>query len=373
MQQREAVSVLVAPLDWGLGHATRCIPIIKELSKQGVRVLLACSGPQKALLRAEFPDLEIFELPGYDIRYQNGHFLKWGLVFGIPAILKQIKRENRWLADFIQLHRPDAVISDNRYGLYHPKVYSVFLTHQLAIRSGMGSLSDQVIKKWNYRLIKKFSVCWIPDWQGKISLAGKLSQPSGRPPFLVNYIGVLSRFRRLDTEPEKNSLLVLISGPEPQRTDFENLILLQVRNLSMKCTVVRGLPGNNTAALMNGDHIRIYDHLPSVELNVLLNNSEIIVTRSGYSSIMDLVQLGRNGIVIPTTGQPEQEYLGIHLQKMKLAVSFPEKNFNLKEAIQQLQTSNLSIPPAYDNRLEEVVAQLITTCKTAGHSNQSRL
>ena len=362
MQHQEPVSVLIAPLDWGLGHATRCIPIIRELVKQGARVLIVSSGPQKVLLRAEFPDLEILELPGYGIRYRKGIFLKWGLVFKIPSILKQIKRENRWLAEIIHSRRLDAVISDNRYGMFHPEVYSIFLTHQLAIRTGMGPMVDRIIMKWNYRLIGNFSVCWVPDWPGEISLSGRLSHPSKQPPFPLVFIGILSRFSPLSGKSEKNTLLVLLSGPEPQRTQFEDCILPQLKNLSLQCTVVRGLPGTTNVDAASTDHIRIIDHLRADELNVLLSASEFIITRSGYSTIMDLVRLGKNALLVPTPGQTEQEYLGIHLQEMQWMLSFQQKNFDIEKAIQQFRASRFTKPHEEKPELEKAVEGLINHC-----------
>jgi len=362
MQPKDPVSVLIAPLDWGLGHATRCVPIIRELVDQGARVIIAAAGPQKILLSTEFPGLEMLDLPGYGIRYQQGFFLKWGLVFRAPSILKQIKRENRWLADLVRSRRLNAVISDNRYGLYHPEVYSVFLTHQLAIRTGLGVIFNWIIMKWNYRLIRKFSACWVPDWPGEISLAGNLSHPSQNPPIPITYIGILSRLKPSQEEPEKNSLLVLLSGPEPQRTLFEKSMLAQLADLSIKCTMVRGLPGLESPGSKAMDHIYIINHLPAEELNVLLNVSELILTRSGYSSIMDLVQLGKQAILIPTPGQAEQEYLGHHLREMKWMLSVPQKNFNLKKAIQLFRTSSLTWPPVQEPVLRKVVEELIDHC-----------
>jgi UDP-N-acetylglucosamine transferase subunit ALG13 len=368
MQQKRQLSVLIAPLDWGLGHATRCIPIIKELIKQGARVIIASSGPQKVLLSTEFPGLELLDLPGYAISYKKGIFLKWGLVFQAPSILKQIKRENRWLADFIQSHKPDAVISDNRYGLYNPNVYCVFLTHQLAIRTGLGFLVNRFITTWNYKLLQKFSACWIPDWRGEISLAGNLSHPATKLPVPTRYVGILSRLNPFPVKPEKNTLLVLLSGPEPQRTDFEKCILSQLENLSLHCTVVRGLPGITSPGSISTDGIHIINHLPAKELNILMNASDLIITRSGYSSIMDLVQLVRNAILVPTPGQAEQEYLGNHMQEMNWMVCVPQKNFNLKKAIQFFRASKLTLPqkqePLEEPLLGKVVAELINHCNS---------
>jgi UDP-N-acetylglucosamine transferase subunit ALG13 len=362
MQHKEPVSVLVSPLDWGLGHATRCIPIIKELVKQGVTVVIASAGPQKALLKTEFPGLEILDLPGYSIRYKKGVFLKWALIFRTPSILKQIKKEKLWLDGILQSRKLDAVISDNRYGLYHKDLYNVFVTHQPSIRTGLGLLFDRIILKWHYKLIRKFSVCWIPDWPGDFSLAGRLSHPEIPLPVPHNYIGLLSRLKPLQANVEKNTLLILLSGPEPQRTQFEKSILLQLEHLTLKCTVLRGLPGKVSSVSTPFNGAQIIDHLPAEELNILMNTSDLILSRSGYSSIMDLVQLGKNAILVPTFGQTEQEYLGNHLQEMNWMFTVPQKNFNLKKAIQQFQKSKLTLPRLPEPVLEKVIEELITKC-----------
>jgi UDP:flavonoid glycosyltransferase YjiC (YdhE family) len=359
MQHQDPVSLLIAPLDWGLGHATRCIPIIKELVRQGARISIAASGPQKSLLEIEFPGLEFFDLPGYGIRYQRGIFLKWGLLFRTPAILKRIKRENQWLAGILKTQTIDAVISDNRYGIYNPDLYCVFLTHQLSVRSGLGSLFDRLLLIRNYAYIRKFSACWVPDWPGGISLAGRLSHPPVKPPIPTLYTGILSRIKPIHAELKKNSLLILLSGPEPQRSDFEKIILSQLGNLTMKCTVVRGLPGSGQPIPSHREGMEIVNHLPSEELNALMCKSEIVITRSGYSTIMDLVQLRKNAILVPTPGQTEQEYLGCHLHKMKWMLTVPQKNFNLKKAIAAFQQSAWIQPDSPESALGTAVADLL--------------
>ncbi|TMI85631.1 MAG: glycosyl transferase family 28, partial [Bacteroidetes bacterium] len=111
--------ILVAPLDWGLGHATRCIPIIQHLLKADVEVWLAGEGAQEKLLADEFPDLPFLSLHGYRIRYARSAIgLVKNILFQAPKIVKAIRNENKWLAKMIDEHHFDAVISDNRYGLY---------------------------------------------------------------------------------------------------------------------------------------------------------------------------------------------------------------------------------------------------------------
>ncbi len=363
MQQKGPVSVLVAPLNWGLGHATRCIPIIRELISQGARVTIAASGSQKALLETEFPLLEFLEIPGYEIRYTSGILLKWGLLFRIPAILKQIQRENKWLVDLIQNRDIDAVISDNRYGLYHENLYCVFLTHQLFIQSGlpgiMGRWIDRKILKWNYRLVEKFSTCWVPDQPGPFSLAGKLSRPPWQLPIPVTYTGILSRFRPLEKRGGNYSLLILLSGPEPQRSRFEIILFSQLARTNLRATVIRGLPGLEGQVPFIREGIKIYNHLPSEALAEWMHESQVIICRSGYSTIMDLVQMKKNAILVPTPGQTEQEYLGRYLHERKWMYTVSQKKFNLEKALAAFQQAELLLPERRVYNLKEVIEDLI--------------
>ena len=378
MHQIRPVSVLLAPLDWGLGHATRCIPIINELIAQGAWVLVAASGPQKILLEMEFPELEFFNIPGYEIRYKTGFLLKWALIFRIPSILRQIRREHAWLEQCVAEHHIDLVISDNRYGLYHKKTLCVFITHQLFIQSGTGFLkntkslpetkqekgswADRRILKWNYRFISKFSECWIPDQDGIFSIAGILSHPPELPPLPMKYIGILSRFKQEGTPIEKNSLLLLLSGPEPQRTQLEDIICMQLADMSLKTIIVRGLPGTNSPPpAING--VRIFNHLPADELNEIIQSSEFIIARSGYSTIMDLVKMKKNAILIPTPGQTEQEYLGHYLQENGWMFTVPQKGFNLRKALQDFQQQNLKIPEVQGELLQTAIQDVLTRIK----------
>ena len=364
--------MLIAPLDWGLGHATRCIPIIKELIQQGARVIIAASGLQKNLLIEEFPFLEFIEIPGYEIRYKRGFLLKWTLLMRIPAILKKIKKENKWLEEILKDRKIDAVISDNRYGLYHKSLYCVFITHQLNIESGWGSQEfargwplavgrwvDDKILRWNYRLIRKFSVCWVPDIPGSPSLAGKLSHPAYLPPIPVKYIGIQSRFKKEEKKIIHNSLLILISGPEPQRTEFENIFLVQLAGIVHQAVLVRGLPGSLDSTPYIREGLKIYNHLSAGELNELLNSSEYIVARSGYSTIMDLVNKKRNAILVPTPGQTEQEYLGRHMHERKWMFSVPQRKFNIENVLNEFKKANLLIPEMPNSLLSNTIQEFL--------------
>jgi uncharacterized protein (TIGR00661 family) len=325
--------ILVAPLNWGLGHASRCIPIIKSLLANQIEVIIACGDRQKLMLEVEFPSLRFIDLPGYDLKYgQTKRLTLFKIIFQIPKILIRIKSENRWLKGFLAKERIDAVISDNRYGLFSTKIHSVFITHQLHIKVPFGKKIETTIQRINYRYINKFSECWVPDLENEPSLGGDLSHPSKLTSTHIRYIGCLSRFKKIDTKIIDDSLLIILSGPEPQRTIFEKILLGQLRSYPGKINFVRGTPGNNETLIVNSN-ITVYDHLPITELNKIICASEFIICRSGYSSIMDIIKLEKKSIVIPTPGQTEQEYLADHLFKKKIVFSAALKDFLLNNAL----------------------------------------
>lgn len=325
--------LLVAPLDWGLGHATRCVPVIKDLINNNCEVWLAGEGAQEKLLREEFPSLPFLPLKGYRIQYAKTG-LPGKLLRQIPSILRSIKEENKWLKEQVSRHQFDAVISDNRYGLYHEKLFSVFITHQLCIKSSLGKWSERVLQKWNYKLIDRFNECWIPDEEGKNNLAGELSNPRKLPGIPVRYIGILSRFQRKDSEEIKDHLLIILSGPEPQRTILENKIIDQIVNYNGEATIVRGLPTEKNI-IPSTNTIHFYNHLSSEELNSEAMKAEFVISRSGYSTVMDIAALQKKSILIPTPDQTEQEYLADYLMKKKFTFFVKQKDFSLLKNIEE--------------------------------------
>jgi hypothetical protein len=360
------IKILVAPLDWGLGHATRCIPVIKELINQRCDVWVAATGAQKMLLEEEFPFLPFVELPGYGIKYGKNRALTiFRLIFSIPKILIRIKREKTWLRAFQVTEDPDAVFSDNRYGLYAPGLFSVFISHQLRIRTPFGKFTDGWLQRINYRAICRFSRCWVPDVEGGRSLAGELSHPARLPAITTRYIGWLSRldfFAPISPAPADlsalapssppakpfpapGSLLVLLSGPEPQRTILENRIMEQAASWPGPITLVRGLPGGeNPNGKKPGRHAQaispvpspnmiIHDHLPAAALAAVIREAGFVLSRAGYSTVMDLMKMGKKAIFIPTPGQTEQEYLGNYLAGRRLALCVRQSTFSLPETM----------------------------------------
>lgn len=354
------VTILIAPLDWGLGHATRCIPLIHFFLQAGCKVIIAARGAQANLLKAEFPAVIFVSIPGYNIKYTNAErvfVLKIALQF--PKIVRAINKEKKWLNSFLKENAVDAIISDNRYGLFHHKVTSVFITHQLLIKTSF-AFAEKIIQQMNYRCIKKFSLCWIPDEKGMINLAGDLSHPAAFPKVPVTYIGGLSRLEKQAETRQKFDLLIILSGPEPQRTLLEKKMLNELKTFNGKAMLVRGLPGNTKTLSAKSDLV-IKNHLPAKELEKAFNESEYIISRSGYTTVMDICKLQKKSILIPTPGQTEQQYLAHHLQKQGWCLSVSQKNFTLSESLQKAQNFKYRLPDLNMEKYKEILTDFINS------------
>jgi UDP-N-acetylglucosamine transferase subunit ALG13 len=297
-------------------------------------VIVAAIGVQRALLQEEFASLTFVDLPGYRIKYgKNRAITILLLICSIPKILIRVKREKAWLARFTADEGLDLVISDNRYGLAVPGVFSVFITHQLLIKTPFGRTADLLLQRMSYRFIRRFSRCWVPDIQGVDALAGELSNPQRLPSIPTRYIGWLSRMGTGAAATEGTDLLVLLSGPEPQRTLLEDCILRQAGGVSSRITLVRGLPGGGKALKEAPSSMTVYDHLPARKLEALIRSAGLVLARSGYSTVMDLMRLKKKAIFVPTPGQTEQEYLANYLAERGWAFSIRQKGLSLPLAL----------------------------------------
>ena len=351
--------VLVAPLDWGLGHATRCIPVIYELQKQCTDVWLAGEKAQEQLLRTEFPDLPFLPLQGYRVRYaSSASGLSLALLSQAPGLWRSVLREKKWLARMIEQHQFDIVISDNRFGLSHHSLPCIFITHQLAISTSMGKWADRLAQRLNYRFIGKFNECWVPDHRDEPSLAGLLSHPRVSPPIPVRYPGLLSRLIRADLQPEPGTLFISLSGPEPQRTIWENRIVDEIAHYQGRATILRGLPGTGKHIPSTND-ILFFNHLPSAEYGTKLEKAEWVICRSGYSTVMDLARMGKKAVLVPTPGQPEQEYLARHLSETGFAPFISQEEFSITKALQAGQRFEYRQFDHSGSSLPELVTDLI--------------
>ena len=345
--------ILIAPLDWGLGHATRCIPIIRELIHSGDDVLIAGDGDTLLLLKKEFPELTCILLRGYNIHYSSFFPLSISIFFQIPKILWRIYREHSHLKKIINEYQIDAVISDNRYGLWNSKIESVFITHQVMIKTpGYIRFLEPVLYRISKFFIVKYNECWIPDDGQKLS--GDLSH---RFPLLENskLIGTLSRWKGDEKKETKNkyNVIGIVSGPEPHRTSFEKLLTEQFRESNLNAIIIQGKP-DETTDIQITDRLRLISHLDSKNLYDTIMLSDTIICRAGYSGIMDLTAIGKNAVLIPTPGQTEQVYLAKYLKEKKMFFSVDQKKFHLNDSMNEL--SNYQVRHESTNHLKKTIS-----------------
>ncbi len=299
--------VLVGALDWGLGHAARSCALVRRYHDREWRVLLASAGAAGRLLRAEFPELPYYDLPAYAVRYP-GRNMYLNIARQLPQLLGAAYREYRWLRRFCRRESLDLIISDSRFGLRHPAIPSVLLTHQTEpiLHPVAASLALPVYRA----VLRQFSAVWVPDYRGPERLSGRLSDPTHYRQ--VRYIGPLSRFSAYaerTTPPAAWDSVTLLSGPEPQRTRLEAELLPQLQAAAGRHLLIRGVPGSTPPPVPTGGGLHILPFCYGEELAATLAAARLVICRSGYSTLLDLRALGKPALLIPTPGQTEQEYL----------------------------------------------------------------
>ncbi len=383
-------NILIAPLNWGLGHATRCIPLIKKAQQAGFRVVLASDGAAGILLKNEFPDLTYLELPSYNIRYPFENILL-NVCFLLPKITIGIVREFFLLKKIIKDYNINAIISDNRYGVFSRKksVKNIFLGHQLNIKLNPKieslSFSEKIGAKMQYLYLSNFfDAIAIPDAADEDeNLAGVLCHGGfWQKKMHTIYIGVQSRFSfffedengkneneylkneklllKNENPLSKTKVLILLSGPEPQRSIFEKMILTQLKNLeNFDFILVRGVPQKEVFVEKITEKIEIYSHLYTDDLFEIIKENQIIICRSGYSTLMDLCFFdNKKLILIPTPGQTEQVYLAHRLAEKKQCVLQIQNDLNLQNALGNIENIDFFNIKNTENSLDDLVVLL---------------
>jgi uncharacterized protein (TIGR00661 family) len=321
--------ILVSPLNWGLGHATRCVPIIKALLDNHFEVVLASDGVALKLLQKEFPKLTSYELSSYQIEYATkAHLFKLKILLNSHKVFNAMRKERKEVEQIIEKEQIDGLISDNRLGVYSRKVPNVFITHQLNVLSGA---TTALSSWWHRRIFKKYDFIWVPDFEHEPNLTGKLGHLKKKLD-QMRYLGPLSRFTP-SAQKESFDLMVLLSGPEPQRTLLEEKLLDELSGFKGKIVFVQGKiqsEQKSTSIINASNTIQKVNFMQSEELELHLKQSKLILCRSGYTTVMDLAKLGKKAFFIPTPGQYEQEYLAERLDALQIVPFCSQSDFNLK-------------------------------------------
>jgi len=355
----------VCPLNWGLGHASRMILVIQELLNQNIEVIIAADSTPLALLKEEFPTLKAIVLKDVEVRYsrKNQQILK--IIGFLPQLAYRIYKENKDLTQIIASENINIVISDNRYGLWNKQIYSVFVSHQLRLKMPLNFVFLEVFtQKLIQFLTRKFDEIWIPDFENETNFSGTLSHLKQYNKNKTHFVGILSKFLMSEFQTQKKQLfeseriLAILSGPEPQRTILEELLLNQLNVHKLKATLVLGK--EKDTAQIKHQNIEIVNFANRTKLFELISKAEIIVCRAGYSSIMDLAALQKTAILIATPGQTEQEYLADYLSRKKLFVKAQQASLNLKTSILELKKLDTTFEIINNNLLIEAIQRMLT-------------
>ncbi|WNJ21405.1 glycosyltransferase [Pontibacter sp. G13] len=336
--------ILVAPLDWGLGHATRCIPIIEALQENGAEPLIAGAGNGLKILQGQFPDIPTLELPSYQIRYAKGRHLVPALMKQVPSILRTIKEEKALVDEWITKYNITGIISDNRYGVRSTRVPSVVICHQLAAKAPKRlAWGDPIVRRAHMYTLRHFDEVWVPDSQ-KVALSESMAHGNWVPS-KVSYLGLLSRFfgkempadfETPELKGKTPNIVAVISGPEPQRSQLVEKIKQQALSAGVDIWMVLGQPKLKHVKQEGG--VLLIPHLKTPDMHRLLGTAEIVISRSGYTSLMDYLAIGtKKNILVATPGQTEQEFLAERLHERKIALNILQKNFELTEALEEVE------------------------------------
>ncbi|MGA0828393.1 MAG: glycosyltransferase [Flavobacteriaceae bacterium] len=323
-------TILVAPLNWGLGHSTRCIPIINALIDRGAKVIIASDGVALGLLQKEFPELKSYELSSYRISYaKDGRLFKLKMILNAYKILWAMFKERQDVKRIVKAEKVTAIISDNRLGVFYRGLPNVFITHQLRVLSGS---TTYISSKLHQQVFKKYDAVWVPDFESANNLTGRLGHLDKKPKNLV-YLGPLSRFEKKE-ESLVYDLMVLLSGPEPQRTMLEEKLLTALEQYRGTALMVQGKiePQQQKRELpLSEGTLTVVNYMQSVELMQAVRQSALILCRSGYTTVMDLAKLGKKAFFIPTPGQYEQVHIAERLDAQKVVPSCSQDDFSLEQ------------------------------------------
>ncbi len=367
------IQILISPLNWGLGHATRIVPLVYELHAAGCQVTIAAWGLPLRFLKNEFGQrVSFIEFTAKNIVYGKGGSLVGVLIKQLPSLIVQYARERWFVRNFIKMNATDIIISDNRYGFFHPKTISIFICHQLHLKMPRGARRiEGFINNFHRILIRRFDACLVPDTPQYPGLSGSLGHGADIPNLI--YTGPMSRFQSygghipdkpIGELPEK-FILVLLSGPEPQRTLLENKLLHELQH--QVCIIFRGIPNQNGFA-KSGNHW-VFNHANTPLLAWCIWKSELVISRSGYSTLMDLSVFGKKAVLIPTPGQTEQEYLAGLYAENSWCVSISQHQLTeISEALGKALKLK-GIPEISDfSELAGVVRNIITEARDANRN-----
>lgn len=334
LKELSGKKILVAPLNWGLGHATRCIPIIEQLLEQRNEVIIGSDGEALKYLENVFPELTTILIPGYDFQYPQNGKMMLAVIKQVGKVRARIKLEHTFVQQLQEKECFDIIISDNRYGVYIEGIINIFICHQLALMvPPLMQFMRKRIYTYHLSFMEPFDEIWIPDNAAPPYLSGGLAHDFPLPE-KAHFIGALTRFSAFSPSPNERKqpyIAVLLSGLEPLRTLLEEKIAEQASTIDAQFVIIRGKPSDPKKA--NTKNIQYEQCLYGQDLFDTLYYADGIICRSGYSTILDLSVLNKKTAFIPTPGQTEQEYLAVYHADGKKCITQEQYMLDLEKVM----------------------------------------
>ncbi len=351
---KEAKTVLISPFEWGLGHSARLVPVIHACRERGWKVLIAADGKPLDFLRGIFPDLPWVVLPFTNIKYSRKNNFMSSLIPQLPGIIRAVRKNRRQISEIVELHGIDYIIGDHQYGLSHHRIPSVFISNQIWLLAPKGW---QFAEKWIYgvhkKVLRNFTFLWLADFPGEINFSGKQTHLPEQPDN-SRFIGPISRFIGMNkpSSPAKMDakILLILSGPEPQRSILENKIAKILLHNRVEVVILRGLPppaGSPMPLPRKEENLIWLDHADDATLAQLIHSAEKIICRPGLSMLSDLATLGKTALLVPTPGQTEQNYMAEKLHSKAHFALVKQKDLSM-EIIDSFQPEKYTLFPKPD-------------------------
>ena len=409
------MKVLVAPLDWGLGHATRCVPVVREFLRAGAEVELAVVKANANFFREVFPELRQRLAPSYNIVYpKHGYNMALWLLKNSMHLNAVMRYEHHFAEEMVKRHGYDVLFSDNRFAFYSKNALSIYMTHQRRIAFPRAFAAfERIGVMWHANIMRKFDEVWVPDLEIYPGYAGSLSHsgatPGDKP---MRFVGTLSRFSEMgndgnalgnapapvdlerevdlmsvsefmahsanvewDTTPEKRTsgnhsfemranykVVAVVSGVEPARTQFEQQLRDALAQIPGRHMMILGKPSAEQKTWTEGN-IEFHTHLATNDFADAVKRADFVVSRGGYSTVMDMAELGAKCIFVPTPGQFEQIVLAHDLSKAGYAVEIPADELSAETLASAFEKSVKMPKVEKQNLLHDAVENVVRRFK----------
>jgi len=357
--------IIYAVCSWGLGHATRSLPVIRKLKEEDNDLTIISNGRSLDLLKKEIGDIaKYYDIPDYPMLLSENsrQFMAKSVIYW-PSFIARMESGLQALNKILKKRKYDRIISDARYDMYSRKIPSFFITHQIRIMNPLRiSIFERGSETFNLFFFKRFCGVIVPDFE-KDDLSGELSHNLNKiDEKKLHYVGVLSDFKKKKKKKDID-YMISISGPEPQRTILEKKIITKIKDLSGKIIITLGK--TESIRKFSKKNIETYSFLSKEKREDFLNRTKLVISRSGYSTILDLGVIGTKALMIPTPGQVEQEYLGKYHNKKGTFYSVNQENINLLKDIENAKkTTGITRKCDVDKSVEKIINIMSTVKKS---------